>query len=273
MEHADYLILLVGKNPIPNLISALNCSNSDTDIFLCYTAQSENNISTLNVAENIEEEIKRLIKSITVNKVLVDKENVQEIKKTIKDKIISKIDVGENKNIVLDCTGSTKLISAIFYDEFSKIESNVYFSYVSDKEKNVTIYDQNQRISRNKNKDIALKYDISANNILRLHGFKEDVAREYKQFNIEDITSDGFTLIINYKLKNTVKNKKNIINNFFEINSISEKLGGSNVRYFIKFILDGDTIEKVEEEFYKDIENITDISDIRDKITLEVLEG
>ena len=100
MEYADYLILLVGKNPLPNLISALNCSNSYTDIFLCYTAESENNISTLNVAENIEEEIKKLIKSITVNKVLVDKENVKEIKKTIKDKIISKIDFEENKKIV-----------------------------------------------------------------------------------------------------------------------------------------------------------------------------
>lgn len=273
MEYADYLILLVGKNPLPNLISALNCSNSYTYIFLCYTAQSENNISTLNVAENIEEEIKRLIKSITVKKVLVDKENVNEIKKTIKDKIISKIDVAEKKNIVLDCTGSTKLISAIFYDEFSKLKSNIYYSYVSDKNNDITIYDKNQKVRCNKNKDIAKKYNITTNNILRLHGFKEEMAREYKQFNIEDITNEGFTLIINYKLKNIVKKKKDIINNFFEINSLSEKLGGSNVRYFIKFILNGDPIEKLKKEFYKDIKNITDISDIREKVTLEVLEG
>ena len=273
MEYADYLILLVGKNPLPNLISALNCSNSYTDIFLCYTAESENNISTLNVAENIEEEIKKLIKSITVNKVLVDKENVKEIKKTIKDKIISKIDFEENKNIVLDCTGSTKLVSAIFYDEFSKLKSKVYFSYVSDKEKNVTIYDKCQKVRCNKNNIIAGKYNINAKNILNLHGFNENIEKQYGKFNIEDIGNEGFTLIINYKLKNIVKNKKNIINNFFEINSLSEKLGGSNVHYFIKFILNGDPIEKVEEEFYKDIENITDISDIREKITLEVLEG
>ena len=66
MEKTDYLILLVGKNPSPNFISALTYCTEETKLFLVYTKKTEKITSSLNVAWNLETSIKKFLKNISI---------------------------------------------------------------------------------------------------------------------------------------------------------------------------------------------------------------
>lgn len=276
MEKTDYLILLVGKNPSPNFISALTYCTEETKLFLVYTKKTEKIISSLNIAENLEISIKKFLKNISIEKIEVDKNNTEEINKVIEKEILSKID--KDKNLILDFTGSTKIISAIFNNKFSELNNkNIYFSYVSEKTNKVMKFNyKNQQIEKIKTLDIANKYNISFEDLLSIHGESKDLSKDRGEFSIESMESNEFILHINFKVKNPISTKKDLINVFFDINSLAEKLGGSNVTYTIevtKIKESKDSADEIEEKFYDDIKNITNIQDIESKIKLKVLEG
>lgn len=276
MEKTDYLILLVGKNPSPNFISALTYCTEETKLFLVYTKKTEKITSSLNVAWNLETSIKKFLKNISIEKIEVDKNNTEEINKVIEKEILPKI--YKDKNIILDFTGSTKIISAIFNNKFSELNNkNIYFSYVSERTNEVMKFNyKNQQIEKIKTLDIANKYNISFEDLLSIHGESKDLSKDRGEFSIEDMESNEFILHINFKVKNPISTKKNLINVFFDINSLAEKLGGSNVTYTIeinKIKESKDSVDEIEEQFYDDIKNITNIQDIESKIKLKVLEG
>lgn len=56
-NRVDYIVSLVGKNPMPSFITALNYLECNPKIFLVHTEKSEGkeNIGTKRVAENIKE--------------------------------------------------------------------------------------------------------------------------------------------------------------------------------------------------------------------------
>ena len=279
---ADYLILLVGKNPTPDFIAALNYSNNNTKIFLCYTKDTEKSISTLNVAKNIEKEILKIKNNISIEKVPVDKSEIRSIENTIKNNIVSKIDFSDNNKIILDCTGGTKMMSAIFYNKFYEINSkNIYFSYTSEKNNTTTLYnliDNTKEI--NKNSDIAKKYTITERNILAIHGALEEsdqnIEKDYENYFISNITNKDFILSLEFNLRNPVKKRKDLINSFFDINSLAEKIGGSYVSYVISSVFklknNNDNITEFVDEFYENISNITQLQDIKERIKLRILE-
>lgn len=276
MEKTDYLILLVGKNPSPNFISALTYCTEETKLFLVYTKKTEKITSSLNVAWNLETSIKKFLKNISIEKIEVDKNNTEEINKVIEKEILPKI--YKDKNIILDFTGSTKIISAIFNNKFSELNNkNIYFSYVSERTNEVMKFNyKNQQIEKIKTLDIANKYNIYFEDLLSIHGESKDLSKDRGEFSIEDMESNEFILHINFKVKNPISTKKNLINVFFDINSLAEKLGGSNVTYTIevnKIKESKDSVDEIEEQFYDDIKNITNIQDIESKIKLKVLEG
>lgn len=276
MEKTDYLILLVGKNPSPNFISALTYCTEETKIFLVYTKKTQKITSSLNVANNLEISIKKFLKNISIEKIEVDKNNTEAINKVIEKEIFPKID--KDKNLILDFTGSTKIISAIFNNKFSELNNkNVYFSYVSERTNEVMKFNyKNQQIEKIKTLDIANKYNISFEDLLSIHGESKDLFKDRGEFSIEDMKNNEFILHIDFKIKNPISRKKDLINVFFDINSLAEKLGGSNVTYTIevtKIKESKESADEIEEKFYEDIKNITDIKDIESKIKLKVLEG
>jgi len=275
MEKADYLILLVGKNPSPDFISALTYYKEESKLFLVYTRRTEKVISTFNVAKNLENSIKNIFKKASIEKIEIDKNNIEEINKSIKKDIFSKIELNDNKNIILDFTGGTKIVSAIFNSRFSELNNkNVYFSYVSEKNNEISLFDyRGERVGRKPNVKIADKYNVSVNDLLSIHIGNEERLEDSNDFYIEKINNDGFILNIDFKIKNTITRKKDLINVFFDINSLAEKLGGSNVTYTIIInVLKNEKLENLEDEFYENIKNITQISDIKSKIKLKVLE-
>jgi len=114
---------------------------------------------------------------------------------------------------------------------------------------------------------------VSVNDLLSIHIGNEERLEDSNDFYIEKINNDGFILNIDFKIKNTITRKKDLINVFFDINSLAEKLGGSNVTYTIIInVLKNEKLENLEDEFYENIKNITQISDIKSKIKLKVLE-
>ncbi|MGM9977794.1 MAG: hypothetical protein ACI33J_03250 [Clostridium sp.] len=276
MEKADYLILLVGKNPTPDFISALTYYKEETNIFLVYTKKTEKVISTYNVAKNLEDSIKKILKKASVETIEIDKNNIEEINKSIKKDILSKFEINDNKNIILDFTGGTKIVSAIFNSRFSELNNkNVYFSYVSEKTNEISLFDyRGERVRKKPTIEIAKKYNVSFNELLSIHIGNEECIKDFKDFYIEKISNNGFTLNIDFKIKNIIKRKKDLINVFFDINSLAEKLGGSNVIYTIIInVLKDEKLKNLENEFYENIKNITQISDIKSKIKLKELEG
>lgn len=269
MEKTDYLILLVGKNPSPNFISALTYCTEETKLFLVYTKKAEKITSSLNVANNLEISIKKFLKNISIEKIEVDKNNTEEINKVIEKEIFPKID--KDKNLILDFTGSTKIISAIFSNKFSELNNkNVYFSYISEKN---GIMQFNYKNKQQPKVEIVNKYNISFEDLLSIHGKNKDLSKDYQEFSIEDMKNNEFILHIDFKIKNPISRKKDLINVFFDINSLAEKLGGSNVTYTIEFTKTKELSDEIEEQFYDDIKNITNIQDIELKIKLKVLEG
>ena len=58
---ADYIIVLVGTNPIPNFISILALAEEGSVIYLVYTEDTYESIGTKKVSDNLEKAIKSFI--------------------------------------------------------------------------------------------------------------------------------------------------------------------------------------------------------------------
>ncbi|MFX0548664.1 hypothetical protein ACOAKC_04945 [Hathewaya histolytica] len=212
-ENIDYYIALVGTNPLPNYISALNFCSEDTVVYLVYTNKKEKIISSKVLAEGIKEEIEKKKHCKNINLQPCDKSEFKEVKKIAK-KVFQDIknqenfeDTGDNeKNIVLDYTGGTKIMSAIFYDKFKEFESecnykfNIKFSYV-DNSKRKILYENYGDIERSKFEDIAKENNVTIEDIFSLHGYSVETGKE-------ELWQDGIRVYGNDENKLIFKNNR-----------------------------------------------------------------
>lgn len=297
----DYYICIVGKNPLPNYISALSYCNSNTKIFLVYTDEKVSNlISTKVVAQNIQHKLKEKFKYIDLKS--CSKNDYLQIDKTMKE-IFNSIFRDINKlgntceeeiNIILDYTGGTKIMSAIFYDYFEEdikdndkyISNNMYLyaSYISNKSNKMKLY--LEPIGDDSKKQCCTDIgDIkcTCKDILDLHGYYiegdilgNDLESEIinirnisrkgnhkhsgkkNSYNLEKLKIENFNLLCQFKFEPKSDNVvKDLVHEYFLLKDIAEKLGGSEVKININLYSLNKKIDikKVSNDFYKRIEN------------------
>lgn len=302
MNNVKYYISLVGKNPMPNYISALNFCNKDTIVYLVYTEGSKNNISTKNVAINIKTNIEKKINNIKVilkpcNK--SDSTNIEDVANDILDEVKKESKECYKKNIkpkiILDYTGGTKSMAAIFVNIFeirqkendkadfsasymAKTGKCIYetsFKFI-DEEKNV----EREEVSYNC-EQINGYNEITVDDIINLHGYElviEDdtyklknndgyIFNGYKGIVIYKILLDELKLQIYFKVECQQSKVKELVDKYFYIKDISEKIGGTEVEINIivkNLLLDQTNIK----EFEENISNISSNEDISEKVKL-----
>lgn len=295
-KNVDYYIALVGKNPLPNYISVLSYCNSKTKVFFVHTMEAEDSISTRPVAKNIEIALEKKLESIWVETVECNKSDTSAINKTIVyilDRIKDLADYehlyDKKIKILLDYTGATKIMAAAFYSYFAEISEkfeNITFmsSYVSSGTKLVyeATFGSVEILNKYKISTIAEKYNITAEDIINLHGYEMKREKEsisiiddkgnLKDFPICEVKNTDFTLELGFKLVKHKRGGKEYYRkqDYFQMNDIADKLGGTeaNVNIYIEEEMD----ENWKVDFYESISNISDI-DIKSKVKILILEG
>jgi uncharacterized protein YdbL (DUF1318 family) len=185
---ANYMILQVGTNPIPNLISCLALACDDAKIYLISTENNKSSIGTSIIAENLKKKLLEKRPKLTIKIIICDKSNRNKITKTankIYDEIFKEDIDAEKNNVILDYTGGTKCMAAYFYDLLKEREKkepsyNIAYSYVdSDLEK---IIIEKVEISSLAIEDVANENNITIDDIVEAQGYKI-IKREVNEAN------------------------------------------------------------------------------------------
>jgi hypothetical protein len=195
-NRVDYIVSLVGKNPMPSFITALNYLECNPKIFLVHTEKSEGkeNIGTKRVAENIKEVLMKKNNQLTIELKGCDKSNLEKIAKVVNSIIDSvKKDLSENKKheeiiLLLDYSGGTKAMSAVFYERMINFKENIIYtvtSYIDDKI--IKLYSKSKNTENIKIKQVFKEPNISIEDITKLHGYK---IKKYSNFNKKVICGD-----------------------------------------------------------------------------------
>ena len=214
VEKNDYLIMLIGSSPMPNLISSFNRIKESGKIFMIYTKETENIAKQLK--ELIEE--KNLEKSLNISVDLsygkiYEEYNLEKVSESIKN-ILTKISLEyknenlENKSIELNFTGGTKIMSSVSYKEFKEIfkKEKAYLTYLDSEEGEFVIYD----ISKNKTKKLPYSKEnetinLTIDDIITMHfeaGGNELENEKFEDVKISKVNEYIFeTLIENYDKK------------------------------------------------------------------------
>lgn len=180
---ADYLILLVGTNPIPNYISAFGLANEGARIFLVHTNTDRYGfIGTDKIAENIKKLINIKRPDIDVTLVRCEKSGGT-IADTIENIIeaIKKDAKNEHKSVHLNYTGGTKAMAAQAFYKVKSFEAefggiyNFVYSYI-DSEKGRLIYDTRDEVDTQfeELKKISQMVRPTIEDICSIHGYKLD---------------------------------------------------------------------------------------------------
>lgn len=179
----DYIVSLIGKNPLPSFITIFGHLESKPNVILVYTDETRSNIGTKRVAENIKEVLLKKDPEIKVLLESCDKSNPVKINRAV-DRIIERIQNDTKNNeknfekgrILLDYSSGTKAMSAVFYDRVINYNFNDLYtsvSYVDDNEKKIIIFSKKQNVEKCITiEDVMAGKDISILDITRLHGYK-----------------------------------------------------------------------------------------------------
>lgn len=179
----DYIVSLIGKNPVPSFISILGHLESNPNVILVYTEATKKNIGTKRVAENIKEVLLEKKPEIKVFLESCDKSNPEEINRAV-ERILKSIENDTKNNekdfekgrILLDYSSGTKAMSAIFYDCVINYNSNdlcTSASYIDDNKGKVIVFSKKQNVEKCITiEDVMADKDISILDITRLHGYK-----------------------------------------------------------------------------------------------------
>jgi hypothetical protein len=297
---ADYIITLIGKNPSPNYYTILNYSKKDTKVYGFYTVNDGRAVSSKKILENIDNSIKEKDNSISIKYIPCDKSKIKNIEKCIKHEfkdIIKDCDydnLGSRKvNIIVDYTGATKAMSALFYSFYNGIvesgkykKINIHSSYISS-DRGV-IYECEFQSVKNKFtyniENIFSKFNITKEDLIKIHGYKIDNENEesisisknqldscfhpYK-FNSINIKKENLIFSITVKCEKI----KQLVDKYFEISDEVEKVGGSES--YIDFHIEGYKFEKKIKDyqearcrFYDSLSNVYS-RDLRDKVTIK----
>lgn len=182
-DKINYIISLIGKNPLPSFITILGHLDSNPNVILVFSEATKSNIGTKRVAENIKEVLLEKNPEIKVFLRSCDKSSPEEIESVV-GKILTDIDndaknndnIFERGRVLLDYSSGTKAMSAIFYDRVINYNSNHLYtlvSYVDDKEEKIIIFSKKLNIEKSITIEDAIDgRNISIADITRLHGYK-----------------------------------------------------------------------------------------------------
>lgn len=291
-----YLITLIGKNPLPNYYTILNYSDRTDVIFAVYTQDTGTAISSKIMCDNIEKAIRKKSLDTEMIKIPCDKSSFMNIKKTaekIMEDILSMSDydnIGSGTvSIILDHTGATKAMSAVFFDYFNDLEAKqiyqnikIYSSYTAAESGEIYNNDlsSHKNASQHKLTEVIEKYNITPEDIVEVHGFKlfrfdDHVEVLYNdQFGVEQKYSFRDIYIkehyIWFRVEKSFICKKEIRDYYFELSRWAEKVGGSEARMEIVYELTGEkkeTYECIKDYFFNALKG-TYAKDLRGKVSL-----
>jgi len=248
IEKNDYLIMLIGSSPMPNLISAFTRIKENGKIFMIYTSETEK------IAKQLEELIEKKSNdnflNISVNLgygKICEEYNLQKVSnymENILKKIKSEYDNEslENKTIELNFTGGTKIMSStayrLFKEKFKK--ENAYLTYLDSEECEFIIYDikknkskkmecskKNETLDLNIGDIIDMHFEINENKFEceRIKNSQISKVNEYiydsliENYDRKDEFIDLMEIIFSYNYK---KNKNKIKDSISEINNKME---------------------------------------------------
>ncbi|MFX0548663.1 hypothetical protein ACOAKC_04940 [Hathewaya histolytica] len=181
MEKSDMLFLIIGTNPMPNLISAIARVKYGAKIICIYTQ------GTKEIYENFKDKVKKIYsenqKEEDINfsyDIEVDKSNSKEINEKLEEKFSAHIgqllnNVSANDALVeLNFTGGTKVMSSVAYKVFKNVckEKNIngILSYI-DGEKETIYYEKvyKEEVKSENLVDLKDNVRLSGLDIVELH--------------------------------------------------------------------------------------------------------
>ncbi|SNX52848.1 hypothetical protein [Thermoanaerobacterium sp. RBIITD] len=280
--NADYLISLIGTNPLPAFITILKNADKNTKIKLVYTKPTRNNISSKKIAENLSKVVVEKIPKISVEFVECDKSNTKKIQKCIKDVIDSiKKDAGYGgyaRKVILDYSSGTKVMSALFTERFANLKEDILavtISYVDDDDKQIFEYSYKDKDKKFPIKEIVNRFDLSVEDITRIHGYsrssksQEEILNGKVKYiknpefissknglpiNVDEVYILDGRLIMCFKSKYENKNKSEYKMELFKIKDISDKLGGSKSEIIYQSDCNGETVMRLKKDIKSDYE-------------------
>lgn len=116
MEKVDNLFIIIGANPMPNIITITNRAKEDGKVYFIHTnEEEENSFGTQNIANNIQEMIKESMQELKIECVSVNKNS--------ENNILEEVELRYEEikgTIELNYTGGTKLMSSSIYKFFKQ---------------------------------------------------------------------------------------------------------------------------------------------------------
>lgn len=268
----DYLITLIGSNPMPNLISAYTRIKENSTIFMIYTKETRKIAEQLKFL--IEERSKESNLNVSVNLnygQIYSEYDIQEVNKeltvilnNIKEKYL--LDSEKDKSIEFNFTAGTKIMSSVGYTLFKKIfkDENSFLSYLDGEESKVRVYDVKNE------KDYSINYcdlnetiKLTIDDIIQAHFYTFGSKNEFKHINYENANISEVNEYIYKALIDNYDNRDEFIKLMEQMHKIEDK----------KYIKNNiDVINKQLESSIIKINNFNNFSQIIDKYKSEFPE-
>lgn len=222
----ENLVLIVGTNPLPDLVTALHFLNTNSHLKKIFLIHSTGNLngtfSTKKYADNLVKLLRDKFSDINIDLFGVD--NIESIK-SIYTELSSKKEFQESWSFHVNLTGGTKTMGIGVYEYFKE---KAEFSYLSARD--FVLYNENGiSITGDLRKEISLEL----NDVLAIHNFYKFNKDKTEKFDSSDVDMYFKVLIEENKLKEfldywekirgifksnrgTFYKKEVIINNFLE---------------------------------------------------------
>ena len=196
MRKSDVLFLIVGTNPMPNVISILNRVKENGKVFLIHSNEKGGVFSTESIANSLINIFKEKNESIVLEPIAVNMMSESNMVQEVKYRMNSL----SNSCIELNYTGGTKLMSSTIYgyfkDEMRKGERNIILSYL-DYAKELFVYEEykeNKIISCEEEvEEVNINNTLKLEDIIKSHGLNYDKSRKNTSF--ENISYEFFSNI------------------------------------------------------------------------------
>lgn len=253
MRKSDVLFLIVGTNPMPNVISILNRVKENGKVFLIHSNEKGVVFSTESIANSLINIFKEKSEAIVLEPIAVNMMSESNMVQEVKHRMNSL----NNSCIELNYTGGTKLMSSTIYgyfkEEMRKGERDIILSYL-DCEKELFIYEKcraNTIISiEEKIEDININNRFNLKDIIKSHGLNCDNSR--KKTNFETISYEFFSNIENM----SYDEKESWLEEFNEIFKKAMKKKNKEILIdFIKKYSNNILVDEIEELSFDDVKD------------------
>lgn len=226
MKKADVLFLLVGTNPIPNIISALYRVKDSGKLYFLYT-KGDIGEGTESIAKKLQEVVLRKRKDLITD--LVDISNTEDTE--IENKLTGLTDHITEKDIVIELnyTGGTKVMSSVAYNYFinlarKNINKIVNLTYLDNEKRKfiVETFHKNEKDVKIKSlNDIVTDKSLTIKEISEIHCVDIDYD-EPKLINKEACTKIFNKIVDENSREETIKLLESYYDKVKKIKSISK---------------------------------------------------